>query len=972
MGSFQSFVKTQDSLTLPVWHEMAMGQGSSTLLLEVTQPMANLLSCLPGEYIRARALDWLMFDGMKQAIIGRQKLCDLVNQALQGDLKGGILRPNFPQPANSQRHVVGEARNAFGQGRDPWQPGDPVMPCDLFSPKAHKRMPQLAEVKLEGLSIPEYYDKYLEPKVMIVDSTPGHPVHIDLRYLRDLLESRGMQPFKYGGMDGYLQTVEKGDSLHSVQKQFYDDNDQFGPDLTLDSENGDDESAETLVRGVPTLHLVGGSVNKSENRSANTIKQLQSDFTHIARQLEAGRDITDMDPRVVKQIKSILSVQGLIQKAEINIKEEGAGKGRAAAKMGIPTGVHASEGIWMLPEGFDMSSLNTILQIFKAGLNQPTNSKNLKSIPDPSAFGPEWDGVGPEPDGWHKFQGDKVIIKFSKADQAAIFDYMVTQPLQSEGGLRLRPDWIQIPALAKRVHADSGRFSFSTICNSGEKANPNLAKDFKRVLYSMKGIEPRSFIKEGDFEKIPVQNIDQPGYDSTLAHLWDAGYRWEPQDQSEKQTGHPNWVARDYGILALKSSKFKVVQENGKYFLLLPNGKASKPAAIASHGAAGTASLAGGRFAAGGAGGHVFTKPAGPKTYNALLTMLLNGELGEHGGANSEQELPCIKRAVKEALRDYSSFKHGDAAAINWSNGSDELMSWAVQGLRACSGLPEFQVGFLSQDQIEHVLRWNAERQVKYAEKGWGIDALLDKYGIEDPEDKEEVIQSIIDDMKKNPIIDTSYLTPHQQAAIGENAFEARVRMISGYLLNMMTRETSSKQARAQRGERGESQLAGANTDSGRSGSVLDTGKKVVRNDSEWEAPEELRGRLDPTRLRSKLGINEPEPDMQPAKPIATFPSLTTPVTPPRIARSRTSSNDDSDFEALLGGSKTPPAGVPQPRMKSPAANKPVVAQDDFSMAGMFGVEPAAVSKPVRKPTVISPTPVVPKKQSMEDMLADF
>ncbi len=962
MHRFRSFIKADTVKNANIWQEMAIGKGDSTLLLEVTQPMANLLTLLHGDYLRARALDWLMFDGMKMAIIGRQKLCEEVNAALRGELDGGTVKikpwDSALKNLQQKRRAIGEARSAHGlSGRDPWQETDEVRPADLFSPEAYERNPKLAELRLHGMTIFDYFQKKYEPKIMYVDQRPGEPLKIDLEEMRGILEAKGLEAFRYGNsfddegnwIIGYMQNIEKGDNLPPEQKHHYEPNGQYGPDLSLDTHYGDEESS---VNGRQTLHLVGGSINKNEQRSANQIKQMQSDFSHIAQQIQKNNPIDDMDPNVVKSIKNMLSINGLLKKSEIGLNDKGAGKGGAREQLfGLPASQHGPA-YFTPPEGFD---LNMYLHYVKIGLNEPCKPKNITTIGRPEVFGPEWDGNGEEPDGWYRIvgNGEKIQVKFNKKLQDEIFNYMVTEPYETTGQIMTRVRWSQLPSLrgVEGIGRESGKIPLNTLFDDGVKKDPTIAKQFKRVLFSMEGINPKEYIKKEECDKKLIQNIRRPQLDPVLQKLWDAGFRWMPHggDPVEVANKKPNWEERNYGILKKGERAYKVIHdEDGQFYLMVPKGTGGDKHEPASHDDAGKANLAGGSFTTGGQGGHVKTLPAGPQTYEELLRKLLNGELGEPKKANNEQDLACVQIAVYggdtpsgRIMGAASVFNlktnNQNAANINWGEKSDELLSFGVEGLKAVSGSPAFQVGFITDQEFENILKWDVEKQIQAAEeKGWGISALLSKYGIDnDTGDQNDLISMIIDSVKENPIIDLSYLPDEAQKAIGENAFLARIYLIKGYVLKMMSRMANSKDAKNQRGMLG---LNPIEDGGGGAGADITNKNQLVnfRGTDDWEAGEDFEKDITPADLRKMHGIPEPIADKKQTKPIATFDNgKVNKLKNPKIVGAKvpvTNPIIDDDDPAISYYSQQQPVAkqqVAKPMQPKPPIAKPLIDDDD-------------------------------------------
>jgi hypothetical protein len=919
-----------------------MGVGSHNFEPPINQPMANALSLIRGSaFLRSRALDWFMFEGLKKASEGRSELCELVNAAL--DAQNTVVSGPKPRPQSippSGKVVgIGEARELLGvTGRDPYEEGDPVYPSDLFSPAAYKRRPELNKLPLDGMTITEYYEHHYEPKEMVIDADPGEPVHIDLVKLRDIMEANGMKPFRYGGFDGYMQYVEKGDYMRPSEiRTPADDNEQFGPDLTLDTQGGKAEAEGMDDNGRPTLHLVAGSVVKDEKRSAATIRNMEQYFSQVASALQQQKPVSGVSPDVEGEIKSLLGAMTDMKRIELGVGDEGQGRGAGGhAQKLFAIDPHHDQSYWEVPPDVDVDH---IIHFIKLGLNQPSNPKSVSVLGDPVIFGPAYDPDVDrvEPDGWHRdVGGGKVIVKWSKAAQQAILHHIFRNYANS-GVLAIlfRPN--AVPELASMGFKRSNdKITVPGLFNLGVKANPEVAKQFKRVLYTIPHIDTRQFISQGEMQprEVDVNNAD---FDPILGPLFNQGYTWELTNPKERELGAPDWKKRERGILKLGSHRLRVTYDptQNKFFLMVPTGQKGKPYSPPTFGKGGEAMLAGGmKYTAGNLGGHIRTNPAGRRTYRELLGLLMNGGLGEPGGSHSsEADLPCVKKGAERAKYHYGSLKHKDAARQNF----DDLLliQWAIEGLRAFSGDPAFQVGYITADEYEDITKWSADKQADLAaEKGWGISPVLAKYGIEDPDLQTDIIQDIMDQRKYGPIIDLTDLPDEVQAAFGENAFEARVRAITGYVVSKMTKETAAAQ-RMQGLTRGGASREGE----GRANDVLGAGQRAGGR-GEWEVDAGDRRLMRDKDLRKLAGLQEPVAApvtgvtppkvVQPpvAKPASTVKQTTGGAQPPPKADAP-SVTPGGDLLAHLRSFEEPQPAPPPPA--PPAAQKPQSQQDKYN-----------------------------------------
>ena len=201
-------------------------------------PLGDLLTLIPGDKLRTRALVWITTEGLMQASRGRNKLFLLVKPELE-KLQNTILPMTGAhgiknqQPSQKIAGVQEMARNVIGNwGRDP---EDGFTVHDLFSKEAWARMPILEQVKLDGKGILEYYFETFEPREMVLEkgSAKNGKWSIDLTKANSKIQELGLSPFYFGGFDGYIQYVEKGDWLEDHEKRSaFSPNQQFGFDLT--------------------------------------------------------------------------------------------------------------------------------------------------------------------------------------------------------------------------------------------------------------------------------------------------------------------------------------------------------------------------------------------------------------------------------------------------------------------------------------------------------------------------------------------------------------------------------------------------------------------------------------------------------------------------------------------------------------------------------------------------------------------
>lgn len=448
--SFRQFLSEKPVNMPSIKAEMAMGVGESKMDMPVSfQPLANLLAVIQHPGMRARALDWIMFDGLHEALLGRKKLWKLVNDEIakrsSGQGTGTIPLPGRQAPGQAAQGMAAmmsaEATDPLAwHGSDPFS-GDPMWALvdeqDLFSPEAWRRRPVLQQLTLktqegEWVNILEYYDRYFEPRVMIIDREPGMKARIDLVALRDLMQKKGLEPFRYGGFDGYIQFVEKGDWREPGERytQHGGDNQQYGPDLRLEDQ-GTDRYGRPLTplradpaTGTPVLHLAGGPVYKDERRAAKKIDEMGAQFGNLFGSLEANLDVSAYPPHVVQAANKLLAIKDQLDTMDVAAGEKGAYKHSA---LHVATGEQlnrAKSEIDLSVRPKLQSILPMVLRMFREGLSLPM-VKNADEFDNPEAFGPQIDpdAMPPKAGGWYKILDDgKIEFRLPEAVQQKVYD----------------------------------------------------------------------------------------------------------------------------------------------------------------------------------------------------------------------------------------------------------------------------------------------------------------------------------------------------------------------------------------------------------------------------------------------------------------------------------------------------------------------------------------------------------------------
>jgi hypothetical protein len=957
----------------------ATGFGGTTLPFVITQPMANLLTLITGTKLRARALNWMLSEGLLEATLNRNKLCEMINAHMRGQSVDAVLKmpPRIvPQNIQPSMRVVGEmARSAVGlSGEDPLHMGrqDEVRPCDVFSPEGRERF-RLDTIKLSGgLGIDEYYDEHFEPKYMVIQhSNPGEMLRIELRAIRDALYSIGMEGFQYGGKDGYLQFMEKGDWLEPEARKAFSNNQQFGYSLEPESTvpTYDDN-------GNKVYHFIGGPSVPEEKRAEQTIMHMRASFHKIAGSVKQNQEIEDITPGEVDAVKRLLSSYQSLKRGEVGIRPidvgvdtANAGKEGAARKL---FDMNSGRGSPYMEVDPDME-LDLILGLAEKGLHHEMPKREIKTWGGPMVlnkiFGREWDGTGNPPVTYWRTDPSDPNMFSCKIDPALVPVFMNA----IKEGLSYNPPQLRVRLVLKNFlpkAAEAGlskevKLNLSTLVNAGIKHYPEAVSAVKRTIYKLHGFDQSSFATLQGFDRIKVNPLDQYSNDA-LQQLRKSGYDWEEKTES----GAPDFLGRDECSISLGASRYKVVIDDSlkgltaeqkiaqiranpqaglPCWLLVPVDRKGKPVKLARWGATGSAMLAGGHKHMGGVGtgaGHVETRPAGTKTWAQLRQLLLQGGLGENPAEDfgkvhyaDETELPSVKESVTRAERLFG-LKHNR----KWPEVS-QLYMWGIEALRSFSGDPAFQVGLLTDKQIEAELNWDEEkRRSKGEQKGWGIRVLLSNAGVNDPDQQVQLIDLMHQHGTLGGVIDQfSMLTPELLGAFGENAKYYRVRKMSQYIFTRMNEEYKKEQ---KRGSLTSLDAAIGGGDGGRTTSAAANVSKKgfgggTGNDGEMRV-------ITSDELRKNSGL----PDLPPDEKYV--PRHKGPVIPSQEPIPDTSGKKRAPRQSTQGGNQPAPvAPATTPAFYPKAPQKPVALSidDDSELDNLFaqvkGSPPQIPQKPV-------------------------
>ena len=794
----------------------AAGRSFNQIKFIISQPMANMLTLINGTRLRARALDWFLGEGLLAATGAREKLLKMVMDAIhQGDEEEPepIPMPQPPKNVMPTKKVSGMAME-FAMLPYEYQGADPntLNAQDLFSPEAYERHPILWSVKLgpENLTITEYYDKHLEPRSMMIEGDPGEYVELSLADMRRDLVMHGLEPFKYGGFDGYIQFTEKGDYLPRHEKRSSSPNKQHGFDLRPYS---DPKAVDN--KGKQVYNFAGGSYSPDMERAENTIHSMRSSFAHVARTLETNApNVPKLNAKQKELVEKILKTKAILQTSKEQVLPGVGRRISPAIVVGLGDNTHGPARMPM--PNIDPSMYPIFMQLIRQGLAQP-KKRNKNAFKTPGNVWKEWDGeTQPEPDGWYRYDGNSIVFKLSTAQQTDILNF-IKSDFQTEHKLRVR---IDADELARRLPSFDGltpgsgtRWHLSELFNDGLKSNEALRKQIQVYDYQRKGFDPSKYTRSMKFKKLEVNPtelaVKQLKSDPVLVHLFDNGYNWDLRNGTarEKAQGWPDFMNRGSGILRHNTGKgasYKVVYDPDaqSHYLLLPDkdqqGDSVNPPTF-HH--TGTSYLLGGHEHGGGIGSkHLDMNPTDQGRFDTLQRSLLGGGIGEPKSVNTEMDLESVQKGVASAANRYK-VKFGPVPETK-----ERLESWGVEGLWAFAGDPAFQRGYITNSEIRGILGWNPGNEFDIATQapgqGRGITALLvnnwnRQYGKLSAELANQIIGIVMSIEKDSPdgIIDLENsireaFRGHEHEfdvdgiikAFHENALKARAREVAKYV----------------------------------------------------------------------------------------------------------------------------------------------------------------------------------------------
>jgi len=546
--------------------------GSSSAVVEVStdfRPLTDLLFLVSGnKKIRARVLMWIMGQGLMEASFAREKLLEEVKKVADDleSIDNAKIRQK-PKSVGGDRRSVGmrmeHARFAnfgsfYGKDSDDLD----IDSMDLFSPEAYKKIPILKlidqEKKMNGKSIFEYWLEKYEPKRCLVnqgDTKNRHFVY-DFEEIRKAALSLGLKPFYFGGFNGLIQFMEKGDWKSDVEKKSYlsSRNNQFGIDLRPEFEQ--DKEGKRIKKGDlisfdedgkgkrPVYHFQGGGIVSDEVASTSLVNNLNNHFSDLSAAVQRKEsehpDIKDYDLIVQSDARSLKS------KSDDEDDEDAVilGDHRFANALGFDNAIGGSR--WKKLPNLTNLPQEKWKEVFKniliSGLQLPITKKRGMIDTDElyyKTFGNEkFSDTKEDYDGWFSFSeySGLVTFKLNKQQQKEVFDAVVARLDNNEYLSRVQLS--HIPSLKNLAIKKDGkvahnqRLSINVIINNALKNNPNLLKDFNIYITSPKkdlGQIRNKFEFVANDEKFELQNVnpDKDDLDNPIIRdLFTKGFRW--------------------------------------------------------------------------------------------------------------------------------------------------------------------------------------------------------------------------------------------------------------------------------------------------------------------------------------------------------------------------------------------------------------------------------------------------------------
>jgi hypothetical protein len=290
--------------------------GASTHGFEIAadfEALAVLLTFIQdGNSYKERVLNWIMGEGLMAASMNREKLLIDVNKIISGEDAGDekIMFPGNKPLLKAE--MVREPERLFGFDQD----NNELTVHDLFSPEARARIPILQQIDEELLmpgkkTIDQYWLEKYEPKFIVInpETVDNDHRYYDLEKIRKIVSSKGLKPFYYGGVDGFMQWIEKGEwrPRAARNRSVVNPNRQDGISISPEKQDGkilDDVVSWTKDKEgntSPIYHFQGGFYTVNNTRAGEVVRMMQDDFKRIAKEIESGT-ATDEEQNQNKKI----------------------------------------------------------------------------------------------------------------------------------------------------------------------------------------------------------------------------------------------------------------------------------------------------------------------------------------------------------------------------------------------------------------------------------------------------------------------------------------------------------------------------------------------------------------------------------------------------------------------------------------------------------------------------------------------
>ena len=834
IASFKNFIQNEtDKFSLFVEEE---GMSATKMEFPITQPLANLLSLIPSNTLKARALNWIVTEGLMQASKGREKLLEQVRKEMQNSLKSNFPPKNIPSRMAMQSEMAREVMHKSDEN---------VKSQDLFSQEAWERLPLLEDITIEGSSIPDYYEENYEPKFMELSTVTNKSgqIVIDLKELAKILNDHGLKPFKYGGFDGYIQHVEKGEYLPDSRKRSaFSANNQQGLDLRPERKfvKGkqvivDDLKGYNKKKTDYVYNFHGGSTAVDDDRAKDAISVLRAAFASIAEKIddpnheiwkkieEKGREEEEENrKKIVAEIEKWKKLKEKGNIKAINYDDNKDQKEGMFKKLGLNKG---SLPDFMSKEDFEFIIVNGLAEIQKGNYK---NYQNIGQSEDGAGF-KDFTGRKSKDEldkGEYLVDGENVYYRFSKEQIKDILEIVKSNFPK----IILQIKFTNIESLKNMITRKlvnsvyeitnkNMTILLETQFNNGYKfikdhpdeRAKNVVLRIKNILnkfHTYEGQDYHKFILDKKIKKIKVNPFDNT--DPQIIIFKNAGFKWDMTNFSKKEKKQQkpiyeeSFKTLESGKIQYKSYRLKNAQinfsivneknEKDEYFLFFPLNKTSGGVKPSSYGKSfGNTMLASPDnylFNAGEMGKHITQNPLSEKDFAIFFDDL--NKKNNYNYLTAPFVESAIKRAAYKLSSKHEELRNSDSGKLEEIKQDAKSQVW--EGIKAFSGDRAFHVGFLNDKEltdkesdrlampIKDELRkiTNDERFINYIIY-WLYKVPFKGIGI-DWSDLDNKIRPKIGN-KADDILEKI------KEAVEKNANEGRARLLSKYLFSEMERD---------------------------------------------------------------------------------------------------------------------------------------------------------------------------------------